>query len=143
MGEQEQWQLDASAPELYQRYLVPAVTAMWAADLAGRAALLPGHRVLDVACGTGAVARVAAERVGGAGRVAGLDINPGMLAVARSLPAVAGARSRGTAAARSRCPSRLRCSTWCSASWGCNSSRIGRPRCGKSGACWPPAGGWP
>ncbi len=91
MSEQEQWQLDAGAAELYQRYLVPAMTAMWAADLAGRAALLPGHRVLDAACGTGVVARVAAERAGGAGRVAALDINPAMLAVARSLPAVAGA----------------------------------------------------
>jgi ubiquinone/menaquinone biosynthesis C-methylase UbiE len=91
MGEQEQWQLDASAPELYQRFLVPAMTAMWAADLASRAALLPGERVLDVACGTGVVARVAAERVGGTGQVAALDVNPGMLAVARSLPAGAGA----------------------------------------------------
>jgi ubiquinone/menaquinone biosynthesis C-methylase UbiE len=91
MGEQERWQLDGSAPELYQRYLVPAMTAMWAADLADRAALRPGERVLDVACGTGVVARVAAERVGSTGRVAGLDVNPGMLAVARSLPAVTGA----------------------------------------------------
>jgi ubiquinone/menaquinone biosynthesis C-methylase UbiE len=39
---------------------------------------------LDVACGTGAVARLAAERVGDTGTVAGIDINPGMLAVARS-----------------------------------------------------------
>jgi ubiquinone/menaquinone biosynthesis C-methylase UbiE len=91
MGEQEQWQLDTGAPELYQRFLVPAMTAVWAADLASRAALLPGDRVLDVACGTGVVARLAAERVGGTGRVAGLDVNPGMLAVARSLPPVAGA----------------------------------------------------
>ena len=45
---------------------------------------------MDAACGTGIVARVAAERVGTAGRVAALDLNPGMLAVARSLPAVAG-----------------------------------------------------
>jgi SAM-dependent methyltransferase len=43
-----------------------------------------------VACGTGVVARLAAARVGG-GRVAGLDLNAGMLAVARSLPAGAGA----------------------------------------------------
>jgi ubiquinone/menaquinone biosynthesis C-methylase UbiE len=91
VGEQEQWQLDGSAPELYQRYLVPAITALWAADLADQAALRPGERVLDVACGTGVVARGAAERVGSTGRVAALDINPGMLAVARSLQTTTGA----------------------------------------------------
>jgi ubiquinone/menaquinone biosynthesis C-methylase UbiE len=91
MSEQEHWQLDGSAPDLYQRYLVPAMTAMWAGDLLDRAALRPGERVLDVACGTGVVARVAAERVCVAGRVAALDVNPGMLQVARSLPAVTGA----------------------------------------------------
>ena len=37
MSGQEQWQLDGSAPELYERYLVPAVTAVWAADLVERA----------------------------------------------------------------------------------------------------------
>jgi ubiquinone/menaquinone biosynthesis C-methylase UbiE len=84
---QEQWQLDGSAPELYQRYLVPAMTAMWAADLVDAVGLRPGLRVLDVACGTGVVARAAAEQVGSSGRVVGLDLNPGMLAVARSLPA--------------------------------------------------------
>jgi ubiquinone/menaquinone biosynthesis C-methylase UbiE len=89
--DQEQWQLDGSAPELYQRYLVPAVTAVWAADLVDRAALREGERVLDIACGTGVVARIAAERVGAAGQVAALDLNPGMLAVARSLPPVNGA----------------------------------------------------
>jgi ubiquinone/menaquinone biosynthesis C-methylase UbiE len=48
------------------------------------AALRPGERVLDVACGTGVVARLAARRVGPAGTVVGLDVNPGMLAVARA-----------------------------------------------------------
>jgi ubiquinone/menaquinone biosynthesis C-methylase UbiE len=91
-GEQEQWQLDGSAPELYQRHLVLAVTAQWAADLVDRAALQPGERVLDVACGTGVVARLAAQRVGQTGWVAALDLNPGMLAVAWALPAVAGAK---------------------------------------------------
>lgn len=90
-GDQEQWQLDRTAPELYQRYLVPAVTALWAVDLIDRMALRPGERVFDVACGTGVVARLAAERVGHTGRVAGLDINEGMLAIARSLPPVTGA----------------------------------------------------
>jgi ubiquinone/menaquinone biosynthesis C-methylase UbiE len=90
-GDQQQWQLDGNAPELYQRYLVPAVTALWAADLVHRAALQPGERVLDVACGTGVVARLAAERISQRGRVAALDLNPGMLEVARSLPVVRGA----------------------------------------------------
>lgn len=85
MSGQEQWQLNSSAPELYERYLVPAVTAVWAADLIERAGLQPGAKVLDVACGTGIVARLAAARVGGTGRVAGLDINAGMLEMARSL----------------------------------------------------------
>jgi ubiquinone/menaquinone biosynthesis C-methylase UbiE len=86
MSTQEQWQLDGTAPALYQRSLVPAVTALWAVDLVDRVSLHSGARVLDVACGTGVVARVAAERVGVTGQVAALDLNPGMLAVARVLP---------------------------------------------------------
>ena len=58
----EQCQLDGSAPELYERYLVPAFTAPWAADLLARAMPAPGERVLDLACGTGIVARLAAKR---------------------------------------------------------------------------------
>jgi SAM-dependent methyltransferase len=87
----EQWQLDGDAAELYQRHLVPAVTAGWAADLVERAGPRRGERVLDVACGTGVVARAAAGRVGRTGHVAGVDINAAMLAVARSLPAGPGA----------------------------------------------------
>jgi len=81
----EAWQLEGNAAELYERYLAPAITSLWAADLVERAAPQAGDRVLDVACGTGIVARLAAERMG-SGHVVGLDINPGMLAVARSLP---------------------------------------------------------
>jgi ubiquinone/menaquinone biosynthesis C-methylase UbiE len=74
-----------SAPENYERYFVPVIGAPLATDLVDVAALRPGERVLDVACGTGAVARLAAERVEATGTVAGLDINPGMLSVARSV----------------------------------------------------------
>jgi SAM-dependent methyltransferase len=91
MGEQEQWQVDGGGSVAYQRYLVPLVTSRWAVVLADRAALHPGERILDVACGTGAVARIAAQRVGPGGHVTALDINPQMLAVGRSLPPVAGA----------------------------------------------------
>jgi ubiquinone/menaquinone biosynthesis C-methylase UbiE len=76
-----------STAENYERYFVPALAAPLAADLIAVAALAAGERVLDVACGTGIVARLAADRVGSTGSVTGLDINPGMLAVARSVAA--------------------------------------------------------
>ncbi len=69
--------------ENYERFFVPVIGAPVAADLIEIAALRPGERVLDVACGTGIVTRLAAERVGPSGTAAGLDVNPGMLAVAR------------------------------------------------------------
>lgn len=78
------WQLEGSAAELYQRYLVPAITAKWAEDLVDRAQLHAGEAVLDVACGTGVVARLAARKVA-PGQVTGLDLNAGMLAVARGV----------------------------------------------------------
>ena len=73
-----------TGPENYERYFVPAIAAPLADDLVETAALQPGERVLDLACGTGIVARLAAGRVGPSGTVIGLDINPGMLAVARA-----------------------------------------------------------
>ena len=85
MVDHHHWQLDGSAPELYQRYLVPAITTKWAEDLVDRALPRAGEAVLDIACGTGVVARLAARRMA-EGLVAGLDLNRGMLAVARTLP---------------------------------------------------------
>lgn len=73
-----------NAPANYERFFVPAIGAPAATELIRLAALRPGERVLDVACGTGVVARLAAQQVGDSGTVTGLDINPGMLAVARS-----------------------------------------------------------
>lgn len=69
--------------ENYQRYFVPSIGAPVAEDLIGIADLDRGQRILDVACGTGVVTRLAAERVGSEGTVAGLDVNPAMLSVAR------------------------------------------------------------
>jgi ubiquinone/menaquinone biosynthesis C-methylase UbiE len=66
----------------YERYFVPAIGAPLARDLVELAQLRPGEHVVDVACGTGIVTRLAAERVDG-GTVAGVDINPAMLLVAR------------------------------------------------------------
>jgi ubiquinone/menaquinone biosynthesis C-methylase UbiE len=71
-------------PENYERFFVPAIGEPLAKDLIRLAALRPHERVLDVACGTGIVARLAAQQIGSNGDVAGVDVNPGMLAVARS-----------------------------------------------------------
>ena len=92
MTGQPLWQqVGGSAAEVYQRSLVPAMFAPWAPRLVERAGVRPGEYVLDVACGTGVVTRLAAERVGAGGRVIGLDFNAGMLGVARSLPPPPGA----------------------------------------------------
>ena len=58
-----------------------------AGQLLELAAVRPGERVLDVACGTGIVARGAAAKVGAAGSVVGTDLNEGMLEVAREVTA--------------------------------------------------------
>jgi len=86
MGEQSGWQLSGNAPEAYERYIIPALFHEWACDLVETAAVQAGERVLDVACGTGVVARVAASRVGKAGHVVGVDVNEGMLGMARTVP---------------------------------------------------------
>lgn len=74
-----------SAAETYERYFVPAIGRPIAQDLIEVAALRSGEHVLDVACGTGVVTRLAAERVGNAGSVTGSDVDASMLEIARSV----------------------------------------------------------
>ena len=85
MSDQGQWQVAGNAAEIYERALVPAVFSVWAPLVVDLADPRPGARVLDVACGTGVIARLVAWRVGPTGEVVGLDLNPGMLAVAASI----------------------------------------------------------
>jgi ubiquinone/menaquinone biosynthesis C-methylase UbiE len=77
----------SSVPEAYDRYMAPQLFEPWARELLGRTALRAGSSVLDVACGTGVVARLAAAAVGPDGRVVASDISPAMLAVAAARPA--------------------------------------------------------
>lgn len=78
-----QEQIDAA--RAYEELFVPALFGPWASRVADLAEMRSGQRVLDVACGTGVLAREAAGRVGAAGSVVGLDPNPGFLAVAEEL----------------------------------------------------------
>jgi ubiquinone/menaquinone biosynthesis C-methylase UbiE len=75
----------ASFPEMYERLLVGPLFRPFAELTVERAQLRAGDRVLDVACGTGIVARLAKNRVGDGGTVVGVDLSPPMIAVARSI----------------------------------------------------------
>ncbi len=68
---------------VYEEWFVPAVFAPLARSVIGVTEVPADARVLDVACGTGIVARMVASRLGPEGRVAGLDFSPAMLAAAR------------------------------------------------------------
>lgn len=68
---------------IYEDWFVPAVFAPLARKVIAQTEIAPDARVLDVACGTGIVARVVASRLGSDGRVVGLDFSPAMLAAAR------------------------------------------------------------
>jgi SAM-dependent methyltransferase len=75
----------ASLPEMYERFLVGPLFTPFAQSMLVRVGVSGDDRLLDIACGTGIVARLARERLGGRGQVVGVDASPGMLAVARSV----------------------------------------------------------
>jgi ubiquinone/menaquinone biosynthesis C-methylase UbiE len=83
MSQQSGWQLAGTGPESYERHNVVAFMET-SRDLVGVAALRGGERDLNVACGTGVLARLAANAVGSTGKVAGADLNEGMLGMARA-----------------------------------------------------------
>jgi len=87
----QSWHFLGSVPESYERFLVPQIFAPWAEDLIEIAALQAGERVLDIACGTGIVARIAASRLGNRGSVVGLDTSAAMLDTARAAATAEGA----------------------------------------------------
>ncbi len=72
-----------------ERFTVPIAEA-----LVAQAGLLPRGRVLDVGCGTGVLSRIAAHAVGAEGRVVGVDLSAGMLALAASLARADGVAER-------------------------------------------------
>ena len=78
-------QSQTEAATSYEEFFLPALFRQWTPHVLDTAQVGPGQKVLDVACGTGILARAALARVSPRGSVAGLDPNPGMLAVATKL----------------------------------------------------------
>ncbi|HJO04267.1 MAG TPA: methyltransferase domain-containing protein [Acidobacteriota bacterium] len=81
--ESDRGQVSASAAEVYEEFFVPALFTEWSPMLAEAAGIDPSYRVLDVGCGTGVVTRAVAGLLDDSGAVLGIDINDGMLDVAR------------------------------------------------------------
>jgi ubiquinone/menaquinone biosynthesis C-methylase UbiE len=69
----------------YESLFVPALFEAWTKHLVDGADVRQGSHVLDVACGTGVLARDALVRAGPGGRVVGADPAPGMLAAAKEI----------------------------------------------------------
>ncbi len=84
MNEINRGQVIRSAAEVYDEFFLPALFVEWPGKLLAAAQIKTGQYVLDVACGTGVLTVAAAKSVGPSGSVAGLDINEGMLSVART-----------------------------------------------------------
>lgn len=82
MSTPETFQIPLETAEIYESKFVPALFADWAPHVIDMGDVSKGQSVLDVACGTGIVARTAVERVGPGGRVVGVDLNEAMLTVA-------------------------------------------------------------
>ncbi len=84
MSEWVLWEISGGMAEVYERVFVPAAMNIWAHKAVDLLAPRQGYRILDAACGTGAVALAFARRLGKDCQIVGYDLNPDMLAVART-----------------------------------------------------------
>lgn len=82
MTDHDRGQVDTSGAEIYDSLFVPALFGRFAESIAAAAAVGPDDSVVDIACGTGALTRAVAART--TGPVVGIDLNPGMIEVARA-----------------------------------------------------------
>ena len=83
MGDNETGQVSEDAAKVYEEFFLPALFQEWSPLVVEAAKIQNGHRVIDVACGTGALTIRISDHIGPKGSVIGVDINEGMLNIAR------------------------------------------------------------
>src|SRR5262245_1269428 len=128
------WQLEGNAPLAYDTHIVDVFLQDYSRRLVEVAAIKPGDRVLDVACGTGVVTRLVANKLGSAGQVVGFDLNAGML---NALLVKQPPRSNGSWATLQTCRLLMQLSTVSFANRACNSFLTKPQRFPKCIECWP------
>ncbi len=84
MVDSETGQVSEDAAKIYEQFYVPSLFQEWCPRVVKAAGIQMGDRVIDVACGTGALAVTASDHIGPEGITVGIDINDGMLNIARS-----------------------------------------------------------
>lgn len=84
MGDSETGQVSEDAAQIYEEVYLPALFQDWCPLAIQAANINTGDSVVDVACGTGALTIAVSEHVGPKGKTIGVDINEGMLTIARS-----------------------------------------------------------
>ena len=82
MGVNKTGQVSEDAAKVYEDFFLPALFQEWSPIVAEAAQIQDGYRVIDIACGTGALAILVSDHVGPKGSVTGVDINAGMLNIA-------------------------------------------------------------
>jgi ubiquinone/menaquinone biosynthesis C-methylase UbiE len=76
-------QLRLESARIYEQRIVPILFEPWGRRLLEDVPIQQAQHLLDVACGSGAVSRLAALKVGPKGSITGLDLNDGMIEAAR------------------------------------------------------------
>ncbi len=84
MGDSETGQVSEDAAKIYEDVYLSALFKEWCPLVVEAANIRKGHRVIDVACGTGALVITVSGHIGAEGTIVGIDINEGMLNIARS-----------------------------------------------------------
>jgi SAM-dependent methyltransferase len=84
MGDSKTGQVSEGAAKIYEKVYLTALFQEWCPLAIQAANVKTGDSVVDVACGTGVLAIAVSEHVGAKGKTIGVDINEGMLDIARS-----------------------------------------------------------